>query len=84
MNLSEINKTIVTVLGLIVSVGTALLPTVTTVSPQVATVVSVVVGVGTAVLNYLVPNETKVPARVVGRSVRLKGETPTKLPGQAV
>lgn len=76
MSLSEVNKTVVTVLGLVVSVGAALLPTVTTVSPQVAGVVSVVLGVATAVLNYLVPNETTNAGRVTGRSVRLKGEQP--------
>lgn len=76
MSLSEMSKTVVTVLGLVVSVGTALLPTVTTVSPQVAGLVSVALGIATAVLNYMVPNETSDPSRAVGRSVRLKGEQP--------
>lgn len=78
MNLSEITKTIVTALGVVVSVGTMILQVTTGfLSPTVAVWISGVVGVATVILNYLAPNETALAERAVGRSVRVKGQKPT-------
>lgn len=79
MNLSEITKTIITALGLVVSVGTMLLHTFGGFLPaNIAAIISSVVGIATIVLNYAAPNETKSAERAVGRSVRLKGQKPVK------
>lgn len=75
--LSEIRKTVITALGLIVSVGGFIIndgghfiPT------NIAAVISAAVGLATIALTYLAPNEATRAARVAGRSVRLKGEKP--------
>lgn len=76
MNLSEIKKTLITALGMVIAVGTPALQYagVFHLPPQFVAIISGVVGIATIALNYLVPNETDNPARVAGRSLRLKGE----------
>lgn len=79
MNLSEIRKTLITTLGLIVTVGAPILHDATGFLPaKWVAVISAVVGAATVALNYLVPNETASPARAFGRSVRVKGQKPAK------
>lgn len=77
MSLGEITKTIVTALGLVVSVGTLLLHTFSGFLPaNIAAIISSVVAVATVIINYAAPNETTHADRAVGRSVRIKGQKP--------
>ena len=73
MKLSEIRKTVITVLGLVVSVGAPILHIAGGFLPAPAVLlISSVVGVATMVLNYLVPNTTTDPQVAATQSVRLK------------
>jgi hypothetical protein len=77
MSISEITKTIITALGLVVSIGTMLLHTFGGFLPaNIAAIISSVVGIATIVLNYAAPNTTSVKARAVGRSVAFKPKKP--------
>lgn len=81
MSISEVKKTIITGLGMVIAVGLFLTQQAGFLSSlpwggTLLTVAGLVVGGATVLLNYLAPNETADPARAVGRSVRLKGEKP--------
>jgi hypothetical protein len=69
--LSEIKKTIITALGMIVTIGGFAAPYLTNLSPEVGNTVGAVVGVATVLLGYLVPNTTESPARALTQSARL-------------
>lgn len=73
MQISEITKTIVNVLTLVVSVGTLILHYTTGFLPaNVAVVVAGIVAVAGAVLQYLAPNTTTNPKVAETQSVRLR------------
>jgi hypothetical protein len=77
MQLSEIKKTVINVLGLVVAVGGYAVNDATGLVPDgVAKWIAFLIGVATVVVSYLAPNETTDPARVAGKSVRLKNEKP--------
>lgn len=81
MQLSEAKKTIVNVLGLVVAVGGYAINDATGLVPEgAAKWIAFAIGVATIVVSYLATNTTTDPARVVGRSVALKGEKPVELP----
>lgn len=81
MQLSEVTKTVVNVLGLLIAVGGYAVNDATGLLPDgVAKWVAFGIGVATVVVSYLAPNQTTDPTRAVGRSVRVKGEKP--LPDQ--
>lgn len=82
MQLSEIRKTIINVLTLVVAVGTE--PLFTQVlhwlPPGVSTGIGLVLGAATAILHYFVPNDTtsvaraqKISARYVPKKKAAKG-----------
>ncbi|AYD82012.1 membrane protein [Mycobacterium phage Saguaro] len=71
--LSEVRKTLITALGMVVAVGTYVLHNTVGFLPEGwATGISIGIGVATIVLNYLAPNETDSAERAVNRSVRLR------------
>lgn len=75
--LSEVRKTIITAVGMIVAVGTFILDSATGFLPDGwAGAISAGIGVLTILLNYLAPNETTNVERALGRSVRVKGTKP--------
>lgn len=79
MQISEITKTIVNVLTLVVSVGTLILHYTTGFLPaNVAVVVAGVVAFAGAVLQYLAPNTTTNPEVARTQSVRLRSVKPRK------
>lgn len=78
---SEVRKTLVTALGMIVAVGTYVADATDLISlpPGVVAGITAAVGIATIVLNYLAPNETDSAERAVNRSVRLRRpRTPKK------
>ena len=81
MQLSEVKKTVVTALGIIVALGAFVSQNLGFLSSipwgaKLLTVVGLVAGAATVILNYLAPNETTNAERAVGRSVRIKGQQP--------
>lgn len=77
MQLSELTKTLVNVLGLVIAVGGYAVNDATGLVPDgVAKWIAFGIGVATVLVSYLAPNQTSDPSRAVGRSVRLKGEKP--------
>jgi hypothetical protein len=73
MQLSEINKTIINVCTLVVSVGTPILSFTTGIlPPNVAFWISGVVAVAGAVVHWAVPNTTTDPQVAATQSVKLK------------
>lgn len=77
MQLSEVTKTLVNVLGLVIAVGGYAVNDATGLVPEgVAKWLALGIGIATVVVSYLAPNTTTDPARAVGRSVKLKGEQP--------
>lgn len=78
MQLSEIRKELINVASVIVAAGPWVLQAegVVTLPTGVVAAISLVLGAAGWVIHYFTPNETSDPARVAGRSVRLKGEKP--------
>lgn len=71
--LSEVRKTLITALGMIIAVGTFIISTATDLLPAGwGEIIASVIGVLTIVLNYLAPNETDTASRALNRSVRLR------------
>ncbi|QPX62130.1 membrane protein [Mycobacterium phage Indlovu] len=72
--ISEVRKTLVTALGMIVAVGTYVADATDLIQlpPGVVAGITAAVGIATIVLNYLAPNETDTAERAVNRSVRLR------------
>lgn len=75
--ITENAKAIIPLLGLLVALGGYALNDQFDVVPDgSAKFIAFAVGAITIVVNYFTPNTTDNPLRVVGRSVKLKGEKP--------
>lgn len=75
MQLSEVKKSVINVLTLVLAIGTPALnyAGILHLPDDVVVVISTVLGIAGALLHYLVPNTTTDPVVAQTQSVRLKG-----------